>query len=635
MKAHLFLLASMFLSGLVQPSPAADFTSVADCPAPGGKLRVEVGTDASGHLAWRMAALGRPVIGVSQAGVLVAGVDSGAAATVGKPVLRDIDQRFAWRGPDKERREHCQVAEFPIQSSGQAWTFEVRAFDDGAAYRCRIPGQGQRRITGEAATFVLPAGVICYANPNTGAYEGIHLRAEVEKLQAKDGIGMPLTVELPGGGYAAITEARIMGWSGMTLEATGGTTVRGSFRDDGNGWDIAGDIVTPWRVVTVAADLNGLVNAPLVDALCPPPDPALFPQGMSTPWLKPGRCLWQWWAFDDPGTHWSKQKEFVDKAAALACEYYLVDEGWEHSRQEWAKPGDPAGAWPRMKELCDYAKARNVGIWIWRGWSNNRKLQWPGLENHDKRVDFFRRCHEAGVAGAKIDFMDSESHERLEFYQDCLKVAAENQIMVNFHGANKPAGEARSWPNEMTREGIRGLEYNKWSVNPREHYATLPFTRLLAGHGDFTPTTFNPQFLKGTTVAQQLACAVVFSSPFLCWADNPDLYLASPAVDAIRAMPVQWDESRVLTPSAIGELAAFARRSGNEWWVGVVNGGGQRSIELPMDFLGAGTWAADRYADGAQAADFAITRGVAVTASAPHKVDLAPGGGLLLRLRKQ
>jgi alpha-glucosidase len=635
MKKHPILLASFILTAMAQPGLAADFTRAADCPAPGGKLRVEVGTDGGGHLAWRLEALGRPVIGISQAGVVVAGTDSGAAATVGKPVLRSIDQRFPWRGPEKERREHCQVAEFPIQTNGQTWTFEVRAFDDGAAYRCRIPGQGKRRITGEAATFVLPAGAICWANPNTGAYEGIHLRAEVEKLQAKDGIGMPLTIELPGGGFAAITEAQTMGWSGMTLEATASTTVKGSFRDDGNGWDSDGDIVTPWRVVTVAADLNGLVNAPLVDALCPPPDPALFPQGMATPWIKPGRCLWQWWAFDDPGTHWSKQKDFVDKAAALACEYYLVDEGWEHTRQEWFKPGEPAGPWPRMKELCDYAKTKGVGIWAWRGWTNNRKLQWPGLENHDKRVDFFRRCREVGIVGVKIDFMDSESHDRLDFYQDCLRVAAEHQIMVNFHGANKPAGEARTWPNEMTREGIRGLEYNKWSVNPREHYATLPFTRMLAGHGDFTPTTFNAKFLKGTTVAQQLACAVVFSTPFLCWAENPDLYLASPAVDVIRSMPVLWDESRVLTPSAIGELAIFARRSGNEWWVGVVNGGGQTNLELPMDFLGAGKWSAERFADGAQPTDFAITRDVAVSAKSPHKLELAPGGGLLLRLRKQ
>jgi len=635
MQTNPLVLFSILLTGLAHPGLAADFTSVADCPAPGGKLRVEVGTDASGHLAWRLEALGRPLIGVSQAGVVVEGADSGSLAKVGKPLRRGIDKTFAWRGPDKQRREHCQVAEFPVVSNGQKWTFEVRAFDDGAAYRCRIPGQGQRHVTGEAATFVLPASAICYANPNTAAYEGIHMRAAVEKLEAKEGIGMPLTIELPGGGFAAITEAQSMGWSGMTLEASGTTTVRGSFRDDPKGWDITGEITTPWRVVTVAANLDGLVHAPLVDALCPAPDPALFPQGLHTGWIKPGRCLWQWWAFDAAGTHWTKQKDLVDKAAALACQYYLVDEGWEHSRQDWFKPGDPDGAWPRMKELCAYAKTKGVGIWVWRGWTLNPGAQWPGLETHDKRADFFRRCREAGVAGAKIDFMDSESHERLEFYQDCLKVAAECQIMVNFHGANKPAGEARTWPNEMTREGIRGLEYNKWAANPPDHYATLPFTRLLAGHADFTPTTFNPKFLKGTTVAQQLACAVVLSSPFLCWADSPDLYLASPAVDAIRTMPVLWDETRVLAPSAIGDLAAIARRNGDEWWVGVVNGGGQRGIELALGFLGAGNWTADRYADGEQAEEFAITRGVAVSPAVPHKVALAAGGGLVLHLRRK
>jgi len=629
------LLAAVLLTALVSTGMAAGFTPVADCVAPSGRLRAVVGTDVSGHLAWRLVIAGRSIIDVSQAGVIVAGVDSGAAATVGKPVLRTIDQTFPWRGPETQRRENCQVAEFPVQSGGQAWTFEVRVFDDGAAYRCRIPGRGKRHISGEAATFVLPGGEPCYVNPNTATYEGIHLRTAVEAIKARDGIGMPLTFQLSAGGYAAITEAQSMGWSGMTLEATGTSILRCSFRDDPKGWDIDGDIVTPWRVVMETEDLNGLVHVPIVDALCSPPDPALFPQGLHTPWLKPGRCLWQWWAFDDPGTHWSKQKAFVDKAAALGCEYYLVDEGWEHTRQEWFKPGDQDRAWPRMKELCSYAKSKGVGIWVWRGWTLDKGRQWPGLETHAKRVDFFHRCREAGVAGAKIDFMDSESHSRLEFYQDCLKVAAENQVMVNFHGANKPTGEARTWPNEMTREGIRGLEYNKWDANPPSHYATLPFTRMLAGHADFTPTTLNAKFLKGTTVAQQLACAVVLSTPMLCWADNPDLYLASPAVDAIRAMPVVWDETRVLPQSRIGELAAFARRSGDEWWVGVINGGGPRSVELPMDFLGVGDWTADRFADGVKPTDFAVTRAVVLSAATKHKVDLAAGGGLTLRIRKK
>jgi alpha-glucosidase len=395
-----------------------------------------------------------------------------------------------------------------------------------------------------------------------------------------------------------------------------------------------GDLVTPWRVVVVAKDLNALVHQPVVNALCPAPDAKLFPQGIRTAWLKPGRCLWQWWAYDDAGTHWSRQKGFVDQAAALKCDYYLVDEGWEHSRQEWFPEGEPLKAWDRMQELCTYAKAKGVGIWAWRAYNLKPEKQWPGLETHEKRLDFFRRCKVAGIAGVKIDFMDSESHDLLEFYQDCLRIAADNQIMINFHGANKPAGEIRTWPNEMGREGIRGLEYNKFGKVRPSHYATLPFTGLVAGHGDFTPTTFQSAMMKGTTAAQQLASAIVLSSPLLCWADKPDLYLVSPAVDVIRSMPVEWDETIVLAPSRIGELAAFARRHGDEWWVAAVNGGGARSVELPMEFLGDGTWKADLYADGDNPEMMTVTKAVDLSAAAPQRVELAAGGGVTMRIYK-
>ena len=327
----------------------------------------------------------------------------------------------------------------------------------------------------------------------------------------------------------------------------------------------------------------------------PPPDKQLFPDGIKTDYLKPGRCLWQWWAYNDPGTEWSKQHWFIDQAAALNCQYYLVDEGWENPKQGWST--EDKSAWERMRELCDYGSAKGVHIWLWRGWTRNDKRFWSGIETPEKREAFFRNCAEAGVKGTKIDFMDSQSHEMLAFYEDCLRVGAKHKIMVNFHGANKPAGEARTWPNEMTREGIRGLEYNKWSTLPPQHYATLPFTRYLAGHGDFTPTTLQQQFLKGTTVAQQLACAVVTTSPILCWADKPELYLESPVVDFIREVPPVWDETRVLPGSRIGDLAVLARRSVNLWYVGIINGAEKRSYTLDLSFLGRGKHLADFFSD--------------------------------------
>jgi len=386
-------------------------------------------------------------------------------------------------------------------------------------------------------------------------------------------------------------------------------------------------------VLMVAADLNALVNCDAVAALCPPPDAALFPKGIQTDYLKPGRCLWQWWAYDEPGMHWSKQKSFVDQAAALNCQYYLVDDGWERPNQQWAT--EDKTVWQRLKELCDHAAAKGVGIWVWRGWTFNEKRHWPGLETPEKREEFFRRCSEVGVKGVKIDFMENESHDRLAFYEDCLRAAARHKVMVNFHGANKPAGEARTWPNEMTREGVRGLEHNKWSALPPAHYAMLPFTRYLAGHGDFTPTTFQPKFLKGTTVAQQLACAVIYTSSILCWADKPEIYRENPAADIIRSVPSVWDETRVLPGSKIGELAVFARRSGEDWYVGILNGGPARDYSLDLSFLGRGQFMADFFGDVPGApGQFAIQRGVRVKAGMTRMVNLSAGGGFVARLRR-
>ncbi len=203
---------------------AADFTRADECVSPDGALKAEVGTDAAGHLAWRVVWNGTEVVAPSKAGVLIGDADTGAGATLAAATRRTIDQRFAHRGPFTEMREHCQVAEIPVTAGGRTWTLEVRVFDQGAAYRCRIPNQGTVHINGEAAEWILPAGAICYANPVTTQYEGVHIRAAVEQLDVqklrKQGIAMPTTVELPTDGYAVVTESQIMGWSGMTLEAT-------------------------------------------------------------------------------------------------------------------------------------------------------------------------------------------------------------------------------------------------------------------------------------------------------------------------------------------------------------------------------------------------------------------------------
>jgi hypothetical protein len=606
--------------------------------SPQGTVQVTISANADGRLVYAVQFAGKQVLAPSPIGVKVDETDFGTGVEIGAAKEEGFESKFPWRGNHAEVDVAGKFAAILIQQKGgAAWTLEVKCFDNGVAYRCVIPGEGTRKVAGEAAAWEFPAGTFAWCNPNTATYEGVYERFAVNEIPAdkfKNGIGMPTTLELPGGGFAVLTEADVMGYSGMTLASVKDKNVlEAAFRDDAKGWSMSGEIKTPWRVLMLSADLNGLVHNDIVPALCPPPDGKLFPEGIRTEWLKPGRCLWQWWAYDDAGTHWSKQKWFVDQAAELKCQYYLVDEGWEHTRQEWASEGKDV--WTRMKELCDYAAGKGVGIWVWKGWTFDEKRQWPGLETPQKREDFFRHCAEAGVKGTKIDFMDSESHDRLAFYEDCLRVGAKYKVMVNFHGANKPTGEARTWPNEMTREGVRGLEYNKWDALPPVHYATLPFTRYLAGHGDFTPTTFQPERIKGTTFAQQLAGAVVFNSPILCWADKPDLYLASPAVEFMRNIPPVWDETIVLPGSVIGGLAAFARRSGDDWYVGVINGGKAREITIDFAFLGSGDRMADFFTDvPAEATKLDVQKNVKIKASTKQVVKLNDGGGFVAWIRK-
>jgi alpha-glucosidase len=607
--------------------------------SPDGHVAATAAIDARGRVTYAVERDGVAVILASPIGVIVDGVDLGAGVTAdSNPETYRVDETYPWRGVKSEAVNRCNGLRIGLthKRSGTAWTLDVRAYDDGVAYRCVVSGSGTHRVTGEAAAWRLPEGSRIWFQDQTRNYEGYYAAYVIRPpLPARpESIGMPVTVELPTGGFACLSEADTMHYSGMSLTLGEDGALQSAFQDDPDGWTMDGAFATPWRIVIAAADLNGLVNSDIVHDVCPPPDPKLFPAGIHTDWIKPGRCLWQWWAYDFPGTKWELQKGFVDKAAALHCQYYLVDEGWENPEHGWFGPeNDP---WIRMKELCDYARGQGVGIWVWRGWTAWPERHWPGLETRAKREAFFAKCAEVGVVGTKIDFMDSESHERLAFYHDCLRIAAEHKIMVNFHGANKPAGESRTWPHEMTREGVRGLEHNKWSALPPAHYATLPFVRFVVGPGDFTPTTFQKEFQRGTTAAAQLADAVVFTSPILCWADKPDVYLASPAVELIRAMPCVWDETRVLPGSQIGVLAAFARRVGDEWWVGVINGT-QQNVQYALDlgFLSAGSYAATTVADVPKESDQMSVEHRAVTAGDSFTIVLEQAGGFVARVVKK
>jgi alpha-glucosidase len=380
-------------------------------------------------------------------------------------------------------------------------------------------------------------------------------------------------------------------------------------------------------VIVLARDLDALVNSDVIAALCDPPDPTLFPDGLHTAWIRPGKAPCTWMVFGNDGAQWDRQKWFVDVAAATGCEYLLVDAGWRSERWGWLKDG--GHVWARAAELVRYGAARGVGIVLWHAYPDGRDDS-PGLTTVGAREELFRECRKAGVKGVKIDFFNSESKAVIEAYEDLLRRAAKHQLMVNFHGANKPAGEARTWPNEITREGIREQEYVLWDTLPLAHYGALPFTRLAAGHADFLPGYLQERHLKNTTRVFQMAGVVVFTSPFLCWPDNPAAYLNSPWLHFVRTVPVTWDETRVLPGSVIGETVILARRKGDEWYVAALNCRNEpRTLKLDLAPLGLAGKTMTAYHEGSTKTEVLIESSGPAPADGKLSATLPPGGGFL------
>lgn len=594
-----------------------------------------------GRLTHRVRLEGRPVIEPSALGMVVDGIDLGEGASVSGVERYTTAEKYPWYGVHSNAVDRSNGARLAVTHamSRSSWTLEIRVFDDAAAFRFVVPGDGKR--TPDAATaFRLPAGSTIWYHGPRDHYEGLYSKKELNDVRAEEWIGVPLTFRLPNGaGYGSITEAALRDYAGMTLQADGnggflerlGHAPPASYpytlrygEDNARRLSakaaIEGPITTPWRVVLVGRDLNALVNSDAIASLSPPPDPKLFPQGLRTPWLRPGRAVWRY--LDGGGNC----EQVAEGSERVSCQYQVIRDfsrlagelGFEHQVVEgqWRRWSDE-----QLQELVAYSRQRNVSIWLW-------------LHSRDLRVDeerrkLFARLRGLGVAGLKIDFLDHEAKELIDLYQALLRDAAEHRLLVDFHGANKPAGESRTWPNEMTREGIRGMEYRStpgWA----EHNTTVPFTRFLAGAADYTPVVFGDR-RKDTTWAHQIATAVVFTSPVLIYGGHPQSLLDNPAADVIKSIPSVWDETVVLPPSAVSELAAYARRSGERWFLGVLNGKTPRTLRLPLAFLGKGGYRAVLVKD--QRENGAAVELEQRTLAAKDFVDLSlrDGGGFVAR----
>ena len=392
---------------------------------------------------------------------------------------------------------------------------------------------------------------------------------------------------------------------------------------------------TPWRVLLINDRPGGLIesNYLILDLSSPS---AIG----DTSWIVPGKAAWDWWSGDydenvnfQPGMNTATMKHYIDFAAEHHLEYMLVDAGWCPGKDDLNADNNILAYRPEVNvpEIVAYGKQKGVKVMLW--------LYWGALNKHmDEALDLYAKW---GVAGVKVDFMDHDDQEMVNFYERLVRTAAENHLVVDCHGAYKPTGLRRTYPNLLTREGVMGLEYNKWSDRSTpEHNVTIPFTRMLAGPMDYTPGCFNnatkEQFkareinpMCQTTRAQQLAMYVVFESELAMLSDYPEIYDHTPEMEFLDKVPTVWDETKVVNGEP-SKYVTIARRHGDNWFLGAMTNWDPRDMEIPLSFLGAGEFEAQIFADGADADKVATSVAISkkqVKAGDKLTIHLAPGGG--------
>lgn len=578
--------------------------------SPDGKLAATI-SDAGGAVSYTVSLDGSEVLAPSTVGIQSDGLVLGKHARFGKVRMRMVDETYGFMGGKAKAVNRARVATIPLDTNGYHYSLDVHVADDGVGVRLHLPAKPGRKVEADLSTWQLPGDPTVWATHYDPGYEKPYHTASLSTLGG-EAYGLPLTAKV-GGAYVALSEAGLVDYGDLGIKKQADNVLAGFLPLDAKGWETAAEVVQPWRVTIVARNLTALVNTTLIQNLNPPPAPSL----KNADWILPGRSSWQWMAIGAP--KFDDQHQWVDRTKALGFEYYLVDEGWS----DWKDP------WPSLKSVADYGKSQGVKVWLW--------VHSKEVADAEKRRAYLRRAAESGIVGVKVDFPEGANHWWSTWYRDVLSDAAALHLLVDFHGAVKPTGMERTWPNELTREAIRGHEYHITRYHRKlepDHDVILPFTRYVIGHGDYTPVVFNPKELQGNSWAHELAEAIVFTSPFLCFGGDPADYLANPAHDVISALPATWDETRVLPGSEPGKIAAFARRRGDTWFVGVLNGADPASLKIDLSFLGRGSWKMTRLADQPDRPDAYDRREEKVSSASSVQASLAGRGGFVAWIRR-
>ena len=530
---------------------------------------------------------------------------------------------------------------------------QIRSYDDGVALRYQIPGSWSRflpdyqnadRLTlvDESITFnfssnykVWAADYKTYASHQEEEFNPMR----IGDITPEQVIGLPLLANIDNRCYAAITEADLTDWAGMYLKKEG-TKESNELKTDlsplpqnpNEKVSVLPGSWSPWRVVMLGDTPGDLIESEIINNLndpCEIQDPS---------WIVPGISAWDHWWSGEVKMNTQTILDYIQLAADMGWEYMLIDWHWYGAPfiTEGEFRADPqadiltVNPEVDMPEVLAFAEKRNVKLMLWLLW-----------DHVDKQMDEAFALYESwDIAGVKIDFMARDDQEMVNWYHKVVKKAAEHKLVVDFHGAYKPTGWSRTYPNLLTREGVLGNEYSKWSsrITP-EHNVILPYTRMLAGHMDYTPGGFlnvtAESFRNGapaqvmTTRAHQLAMFVVYFSPYTVACDHPDHYKNQKGIEFLKEVPTSWDDTRFLS-GTVGEYIIMARKHGDRWFIGGMNNSHSREVVINLDFLEEGRHTMYTFSDNPESNNLAtsITEGKEnVTSGQWYSIKMEKGGG--------
>ncbi len=558
---------------------------------------------------------------------------------------------------EKYAKIHEQYNELKLDFDGY-FSYVVRAFNDGIAYRFLTSIKDSIVVKKENLNLIFTENDSIYFQKSktfNSSYETVYQHKAIGDISTDGYCCLPALVEKQSGTKILISESDLEDYPGLWLKATGSPNLKSvhagypvEFRNEGSPYGqgqvkrhadfiakIRGNREFPWRVFVIAEKDADLITNTLIYQLAKPN------QIEETSWITPGVVTFDWWGRRNiygtdfkAGINTETAKYFIDFASEFGFEYFLFDDGWSKQENLFSIHPDL-----NIEEVMKYAREKNVKIMLWVIWDTFEKQS-------DAAWDQFEKW---GISGIKFDFMNRDDQKMVQFYHRVAKEAAKRKMVIDFHGAYKPAGLRRAYPNVLTREALIEFEYNGWTkhVTP-DHDNLLPYIRMVTGPMDYIPfTTHNAQKknfrpvgdmpMGQGTRAHSMALFVVLESPMQMLPDSPsDYYQERECTEFMSKIPVEWDDLKVLEVK-IGDYTILARKKGENWYIGAITDWDSREFEIDFSFLSDGIYEIEYIEDGINAAERAIdykrkTRNI--TNKDKIEIKLAPGGGWIARIIK-